>query len=393
MYSEKIIDDEKQNWFLSFIKPSILCEDNIKLTESITEDEILMILKSFNLNKSPGIDGLPIEFYLRFFSITKTELCQIIKNSIAYNKLSDTQRRAIIIFLFKGGDFQCMSSWRPISLICVDCKIIAKLIAKRIKCVMNKCISLEQFCNKEKSIIDCNNNTRDILHYCFENSLTGAMVNIDLKRAFDSVNHAFLFNFLNKMGFSDMFISWIKVLYRDIESVCLVNGHLGDPLKVLRGVRKGCPLSMILYVISQEPLYQAIKHTKQIKPLNLPCKPIKLLGYADDTTFFAESEISIMFIFTILNNFESASGIRLNTTKTKIFGFGDWRGRTIWPYNLKVETSEINILGITYTHDFKQALKLSWTDAVKKIKQRVGMLRGRNLTIFQRAIIINTIFL
>ena len=63
MYSETSVDDEKQNWFLSFIEPSILCKDNIKLTENITEDELLLVLKSFNLSKSPGIDGLPIDFF------------------------------------------------------------------------------------------------------------------------------------------------------------------------------------------------------------------------------------------------------------------------------------------------------------------------------------------
>ena len=88
------------------------------------------------------------------------------------------------------------------------------------------------------------------------------------------------------MGFSDIFIRWIKVLYNNIESVCQVNGHIGEPFKVLKGVRQGCPLSMLLNVLSQEPLYHAVNQTYQIKSLKLPCKPSKMLGYAGDTTFF-----------------------------------------------------------------------------------------------------------
>ena len=71
-----------------------------------------------------------------------------------------------------------------------------------------------------------------------------------------------------------------------------------------------------------------------------------MLGYADDSTFFVRSDISIIYIFTILKHFELASSIKLNIKKTKIIGFGNWHGRRDWPYdNLKVETSEILILG------------------------------------------------
>ena len=183
------------------------------------------------------------------------------------------------------------------------------------------------------------------------------MINIDLKKAFDGVDHEFLFKIMEKMGFSQRFISWIKILYNDIQSSVLINGHLGNFFNVNRGVRQGCPLSMILYVISQEPLYQAIKQTKQIAPLDIPCKPIKLLGYADDTTFFVKSDIGIIYVFTLIKHFEIASGIKLNYHKTKIFGFGLWHGRRYWPYdNIKIESKEITNLGITYAININDAV-------------------------------------
>lgn len=80
---------------------------------------------------------------------------------------------------------------------------------------------------------------------------------------------------------------------------------------------------MILYIISQEPLYQAIKQTKQIQSFDLPCKQIKLLGFADDTTIFVKTELSISYIFQILDNFERASSIKLNMKKNTDIWF--WR--------------------------------------------------------------------
>ena len=205
MYSKTSTDEPMQQWFLSFIKTTISVDDNDELTQIITEDELFRILKTFSLNKSPGLDGLPIEFYLKFYVTMKPELCQIFNNSMSFKNLTDSQRRAIIILLYKAGDIHHVSSWRPISLICVDCKIIAKVISSRLKGVLNKCISSEQFCCGDKSIVECNNTTRDLLYYCNENHLTGAMINIDLKKAFDSVDHDFLFKIMKKMGFTQLF--------------------------------------------------------------------------------------------------------------------------------------------------------------------------------------------
>ena len=67
VYSKKETDTEKQDWFLSFKQRSITDSDNDMLTSEIGEEEILLILNYFCKNKSPGIYGIPIEFYLKFF--------------------------------------------------------------------------------------------------------------------------------------------------------------------------------------------------------------------------------------------------------------------------------------------------------------------------------------
>ena len=161
-----------------------------------------------------------------------------------------------------------------------------------------------------------------MIYYINDRNETGALVNIDLQKAFDSVDHLFLFAVLEKMGFCSEFIALIKLLYTDIASICLVNGHQSKPFNIKRGVRQGCPLSMILYVFTQEPLYRALKAATQIQSFNIPCKKIDLLGYADDTTLFVNSDLSLVYILKILNDFGMASGIKVNSKKTRVFGFG-----------------------------------------------------------------------
>ena len=124
VYDNINTDKCKQEWFLNFVDTCVSDCDNVMLTAQISDDEIYHILKSFETNKSPGIDGLPAEFYIRFFHIIKEQFCNMIRNSFEIGKLTLSQRKAILILLFKGGDNQLLSSYRPISLICVDSKVI-----------------------------------------------------------------------------------------------------------------------------------------------------------------------------------------------------------------------------------------------------------------------------
>ena len=68
--------------------------------------------------------------------------------------------------------------------------------------------------------------------------------------------------------------------------------------------------------------------------------------------------------------------------KTRIFGFGEWRGRTNWPYpHINVEIISINILRIIYAHDINTAIDVSWSDVIFKIKQKIGILHSRCFTL------------
>ena len=89
-----------------------------------------------NLNKSPEIDGIPVGFYIKYWDIIKNEFTEVIKTIINGNELNDKQRIAIITLLPKDGDLSVLKSWHPVSLICCDVKILAKVLAIRLKFIM-----------------------------------------------------------------------------------------------------------------------------------------------------------------------------------------------------------------------------------------------------------------
>ena len=394
IYSKTETNEENKTWFLSLVDQVVTVDENVNLKQNITLDELQDIINSMDKNKSPGIDGIPVEFYQTHWEVIKHELCEIVNESMSVNLLSESQRKAVIVLIEKGDDPTLLSSWRPISLLCVDTKIIAKIIASRLKAVIDKCISKNQFCSPVRNIIDCNNVMRDTLYYANDNNIQGAIINVDWCKAFDSVDHDLLFGILLKMGFCSTFVDWIRILYNGAVSLCIVNGFMTQSFNIERGVRQGCPLSMLLFVIFQEPLYRAIELSVKVKPIMSPCTPRKLLGYADDTSFIVADETSIIECFLILKKFELASGIKLNKNKTKLYGIGSWKNRQQWPVQgIKVLTGNIKILGIYFNNDYDQAVLNSWTKVIEALKIKINLLLNRKFNIYQKAIIVNCMIL
>ena len=76
-----------------------------------------------------------------------------------------------------------------------------------------------------------------------QKQLKCAYINLDQAKAFDRVSHFYLFKVLQHFGFGPSFILWVQLLYNNISSSVLVNGHVGMDFPVNRSVRQGCALS------------------------------------------------------------------------------------------------------------------------------------------------------
>ena len=392
LYKKDKYDEDLQKWFIQFIDKKISNEDKQKLENNISNKEILNAINSMNTNKSPSFDGIPIEFYSKYWEIISIEISTIIRNIITGTELKEYQRRAIITLIPKDGDLQLLKSWRPISLISTDIKIVAKILANRIKPIMPDIISETQYCVNGKSIVDCNNKMRDILYYVNTHNIDGALINLDWEKAFDRVDWSFLIKVMEKFGFPEFTIKWLMNLYSNITSSVLINGYVTKEFKIERGVRQGCPMSMLVYVLFQEPLYLAFKKCNEILPIEIQNEKIKNLGYADDTTAFVKDDNSFIEIFRLIKKFEKASNSKINIRKTKIFGFGNWNRRIMWPISgLKIEMDYCCMLGIIFSNDHKKAVDRTWNKIIEKIRKRIQMITGRNLNLYQKVIIINSL--
>ncbi len=115
-------------------------ESNEDLKFPLTVQELYIALMSMENGKSPGIDGLPIEFNKHFWPILGEDLLAVFNESLIKGFLPLSCRRAVITLLPKKGDLQNIKNWRPVSLLCSEYKILSKVLATRLSKVVGKVI-------------------------------------------------------------------------------------------------------------------------------------------------------------------------------------------------------------------------------------------------------------
>ncbi len=106
----------------------------------------------------------------------------------------------------------------------------------------------------KRTIMDNHFLVRDVMDLANASNEDVGFLSIDHEKAFDKVDHLYLFETLNAFGFGEIFISWIKLLYTGASVLLKVGGGLSYPVLVHRGIRQGCPLSGQLYALAIEPL-------------------------------------------------------------------------------------------------------------------------------------------
>ena len=393
LYTYEWKDDHEQNIFINSLERKVNDNENEMITKEIELSEVETVLKSVESKKSPGIDGIPYEFYQTFWDLIKHEFMRVIAIMKTTQMLSETQNLAVISLQPKKGDMEKLSNWRPISLMCCDYKFFSKIVANRLKTILPDVISNEQFCCPGKTIVDNNLLLRDVIYYCNENNIQGAVLSLDWTKAFDRVSHSFLYKSMEKLGFSSDVISIIKMFCSNKKSCILINGNMTQQFDIGRGIRQGCPLSMMLYILFKESLYCYIKSCHTIKGIELPNNnSLKISGYADNTNMFTINNESIVNIFNVITMFEAATGALLNKRKTKIYGIGAWNNKIQWPIPwLTSNTNSFESLGVIFSNDYHLAVENNWESILNSIEIKLRIMQTIKLTIYQKAVMINCI--
>lgn len=368
--------------------PQVQREDHDQLCAPATKEEVFQTIKKMTRETAPGPDGILTGFYLTFFDIIGQRLVKMINNFIIQKKKPPSFANGRIILLAKpNNDPLDVNGWRPVTLLNTDYKIAAKILTNRLNDVLPMIISeLQAAAVPGRSIFASLTLTRDIFTYVKQKQIKGAFITIDQEKAYDKVNHHYIYETMKQFGFPQDFIDIIKLLYKDITSEIQINNTLTDCFSVTRGVRQGCSLSPGLFVLTLDPLLRRVDQEKRMRGFPLPgLGEIKISAFADDISLFIKDECSYQTFLQIFEEYAIISGARINQKKSKALRFGDFREESLGEVQF---VQAAKVLGLWFQPG--DISPKSWDEPLKKAAQVAENPRHQDLSLIEKAEVVKT---
>lgn len=387
------VDEVSMRRVLEAVEARVSTEDAEMCDADFTLAEIEAAILGLNLNKSPGSDGLTAEFYREFRDILAPLMLRVYVCMEEKRVVPESLAMGVLTMLYKGkGSRLKLENYRPITLLNSDNKVLAKIMANRLNKVMGSIIAPTQaYGVPGRDVVDTLCTIRDVVKQMQE--VGGAVLCLDLNKAFDRVEHRFLLEALARFGFGPRLKEWVKLLYGSACSVVKCNGVLTDSFPLGRSVRQGCPLSALLYSISVEPLAAFVKRDGGVHGVDLPGGGVSVMHhYADDTTCTVRDGESVNCLMKCFDVYGRASGAKVNVEKSQMLCADD---NVISTCNIPFKTvkGHVRILGVNIGVDEREARDLTWTGVINKIKTTLNCWKQRKLKLRGKVVVVNALLM
>ena len=246
----------------------------------VTPLEVKDIIDALNPSKSVGPNSIPIKLSKIVGCSISPLLALLMNHSFQSGIYPDTFKIAKVISLFKKGNPELPSNYRPISLLSIFSKIFEKLMYKRLYSfleVHNILYSLHFGFQENHSIDHALVRLTESVKNTLDNKRLGCGIFIDLQRAFDTVNHEILLSKLEHYGIRGCALEWFRSYLSDRKQYVSVNGKSSSLLTVSCGVPHGSVLGPLLFLV-------------YINDLPNASKKLTFYLFADDTNIYYESK-------------------------------------------------------------------------------------------------------
>ena len=233
------------------------------------------------------------------WDFVKNEVLEFFKEFHEQGRFVKQLNATFLVLIPKKQTVEDFKDLRPISLVGGLYKILTKVLANRIKRVLDKVISKSQNAFVEgRQILDAVLIANEIVDSSLRRKECGLICKLDIEKAYDTISWEFLFQVMGKMGFGGRWMSWIKWCISTASFYVLVNGSAAGFFPRSRGLRQGDPLSPYLFVIGMETLSCLLNRATDENYLS----GVKIadgrgeelvishLLYADDTLLFCKAD-------------------------------------------------------------------------------------------------------
>ncbi|XP_042515366.1 uncharacterized protein LOC122089737 [Macadamia integrifolia] len=222
---------------LQVIPNEVNREDSSILEAIPAKEEIKKVVWGLDPDSSPGPDGFPGAFFIQCWEIVGDDFCGAVIAFFRGGKLPNGVNNSFVTLIPKVEGAISLDKFRPISMANFFCKVLSKIMAERLSCLLPRLVSDEQGAFQKGKIISSNIGLASELANLLHTSVRGGGmgIKIDVQKAYDTLSWDFLFAVLKKFGFSDVWLAWIhEILVSSRISVLLNGGPVG-----FFGVEKG----------------------------------------------------------------------------------------------------------------------------------------------------------
>ena len=369
----------------------------------ITAEELTAALSTMKPNTAPGPCGWTAEFFRYFWDIFCPLFLKVIKEIFELGKFPESWSCSVITLIpKKGKDKRFIENLRPISLLPVPYKIIAKAMALRLNEVISNLVHTDQKGFLKGRYIG--ENIRliiDLIEHAEIKQIKGMLMQCDFHKAYDSISWEYINDVARAYGFGPKILRWISVFYPPgaHSAKINVNNFLSPQFKIERGIRQGCPLSCLIWLLCMEPLLVRMREDSNIQGIKIADSEIKLSAYADDLTVILDgSESSLRNAVSVFTDFTVSTGLRLNTSKTTCMWIGSARRERIQicrALNLKwlEEGEPLELLGIKIFHEHKRTKLINYENKIGEIEKAMSPWTQRSLTPLGRVLLVKSLML
>ena len=312
-------------------------------------------------------------------------------------QLNDSARYGLISLIpKKDRDLNYVKHWCPIILLNTDYKILAKIMANRLKKVIPDIIHEDQTGFIKSRIISSNlRKILDIMEFTSKFNIDSVLVVIDFEKAFDYVEYKALLSILRWFGTGDTFCSWVSLLFTDINLATLNNGLTSRYFSPSRALFQGNPIASFLFVIVIELLATQLRQNKNIKGIKVLNEEILMCLFADDLALLLEFTNKCWEnVVKELESFQKNTGILINYEKTEVYHMGsikDTNARFYSGRKLNWTNDPIKILEVTITHGRDALIEANIVPIIEKSRAILNRWQRRDLSLAGKIQVINSL--
>ncbi len=297
--------------------------DNVTLSE----EDIVAVIKNLDSNKAQGPDGIPVRLLKETAMQIAPSLRVLYNKSLKVGVLPDEWKLANVVPVHKHGEKSHVEHYRPISLLSIISKVLERCVFNNIKYHVYEQISPYQSGFMPGK--SCITQLVDVLERIGRELDRVKQIDVlylDMSKAFDKVSHATLLHRVRQFGFGGNILKWFRSYLTNRHQRTTILGTTSKSLPVTSGVPQGSILGPLLFLLYEDHLSNAVRASN-------------IATFADDTKIFRtiSSNSDAVALQTDLTNFEESSknvNLILNASKCKVLRVTRKHNKIIYPYKL-----------------------------------------------------------